>query len=218
MRRAVRSLVLLALITSTACSKEKRREPEVAAPDPNAPISAGAGPIDEVATPVTPDPGSGDVKPPAETPPAGTPPAETPPAETPPAEPKPVDSRPARPTRPASTPSDRPAAPGEGEEVAAGEEPAAGDPKYPDGAKPNIPQKPRKPRPGGSAQPAQGQPCADGNCAPGLECVEYYGIAGPRGPAFTSCEIRCTGGKGCPAGQHCTTISDGPGQVCRPGS
>src|SRR5688500_3407958 len=155
MRRAVRSLVLLALVTSIACSKDKRREPEPAAPDPNAPISAGGGPIDEVATPVTPDPGSAET-PPAETPRAGTPPGEPPPAET-----KPVDSRPARPTRPASTPAapDRPTEPREGDEsveVAAGEEPAAGDPRYPDGAKPNIPQKPRKPRPGGSAQPAQG--------------------------------------------------------------
>jgi hypothetical protein len=233
MRRAVRSLVLLALVTSTACSKDKRREPEPAAPDPNAPISAGGGPIDEVATPVSPDPESGQATPPAETPPAETTPPEAPPAEVPPAATRPVDSRPARPTRPASTPDatdapdprgDRPAQPRPGDEtdesveVAGDEKPAAGDPMYQDGAKPNIPQKPRKPRSGGSGSPAQGQPCADGHCAPGLRCVEYYGIAGPRGPAFSSCEIQCPGGKGCPAGQHCTTISDGPGQVCRPGS
>ena len=116
---------------------------------------------------------------------------------------------------------DRPAAPREGDEpgeTASGEDPAAGDPMYRDGAKPNIPQKPRKPRSGGPGPAAQGQPCSDGHCGPGLRCVEYYGIAGPRGPAFSSCEIPCPGGKGCPAGQHCTTISDGPGQVCRPGS
>ena len=68
---------------------------------------------------------------------------------------------------------------------------------------------------GGGA--AQGMPCADGKCAAGLECVAYYGIAGPRGPQFTSCEIRCgMAGKGCPEGQKCITIADGPGQVCRP--
>ena len=63
---------------------------------------------------------------------------------------------------------------------------------------------------------AQGQPCDDGQCDNGLECVEYYGIAGPRGPEFNSCEIRC-GGKAppCPDGQACVTIADGPGQVCR---
>lgn len=65
------------------------------------------------------------------------------------------------------------------------------------------------------ASPKQGQTCPAGTCAAGLECVEYYGIAGPRGPKFTSCEIRCGGGKPCPSGQRCITIADGPGQVCR---
>jgi len=64
--------------------------------------------------------------------------------------------------------------------------------------------------------PKQGEPCPDRVCAEGLTCVEYYGIAGPSGPLFTSCEVRC-GEKGqCPCGQQCTTIYDGPGQVCRP--
>ena len=63
----------------------------------------------------------------------------------------------------------------------------------------------------------QGMPCDDGKCQAGFECVSYYGIAGPRGPKFTSCEIRCgMGDKGCPSGQRCVTIADGPGQVCRP--
>jgi len=61
----------------------------------------------------------------------------------------------------------------------------------------------------------QGTPCPDGKCAPGLSCVTYYGIAGPRGPEFTSCEITCRGDK-CPEGQMCVTIADGPGRVCRP--
>jgi len=45
--------------------------------------------------------------------------------------------------------------------------------------------------------------------------VTYYGIAGPQGPAFTSCENKCSGGQACPGGTKCTTIADGPGQVCR---
>jgi hypothetical protein len=62
----------------------------------------------------------------------------------------------------------------------------------------------------------QGQSCEAG-CAKGLTCIKYYGIAGARGPEMSSCEIRC-GQKGlkCPKGQMCTTIADGPGQVCRP--
>jgi hypothetical protein len=66
--------------------------------------------------------------------------------------------------------------------------------------------------------PTQGMPCEAGNtCAPGLTCVVYYGIAGPAGPKFTSCEIKCsTSGKPpCPTGQNCVTIADGPGAVCR---
>lgn len=66
--------------------------------------------------------------------------------------------------------------------------------------------------------PGQGAPCEAGNtCAPGLTCVVYYGIAGPAGPQFTSCEIKCstTGKPPCPGGQNCVTIADGPGSVCR---
>lgn len=63
--------------------------------------------------------------------------------------------------------------------------------------------------------PGQAQECPAGTCAEGLECIEYYGIAGTSGPKFTSCEMRCKSGA-CPDGQQCVTISDGPGQVCRP--
>jgi hypothetical protein len=72
---------------------------------------------------------------------------------------------------------------------------------------------------GGSASGAgvQGQACATGDkCNAGLTCVTYYGIAGPRGPKFTSCEIRCGADGSCPSGQQCMTIADGPGRVCRP--
>jgi len=61
-----------------------------------------------------------------------------------------------------------------------------------------------------------GQPCGAGDrCAAGLSCVKYYGFAGPRGPEFKSCEVRCKDSSGCPKGTTCLTVSDGPGQVCR---
>ena len=56
---------------------------------------------------------------------------------------------------------------------------------------------------------------SDGDCQNGKSCVKYYGIAGPNGPQFTSCEHPCGGGQACPAGEKCITIADGPGQVCR---
>jgi hypothetical protein len=72
------------------------------------------------------------------------------------------------------------------------------------------------PTPTQGALPKQTEPCPAGACEKGLSCVEYYGIAGARGPKFTSCEITCKGGATCPSGQTCRTIADGPGQVCRP--
>jgi len=66
---------------------------------------------------------------------------------------------------------------------------------------------------------AQGAPCDDGRCQGELTCVKYYGIAGPSGPQFTSCEVPCSlPGSVCPDGQACITIADGPGRVCRPAS
>jgi hypothetical protein len=62
---------------------------------------------------------------------------------------------------------------------------------------------------------AIGSKCPDRKCASGLTCVEYFGIAGPSGPKFTSCEVRC-GGSACPGDLKCVTIADGPGAVCRP--
>lgn len=58
--------------------------------------------------------------------------------------------------------------------------------------------------------------CATVLCEPPKVCIEYYGIAGPSGPKFVSCEIRCSEDKDCPEDQQCVTIADGPGQVCRP--
>ncbi|HSK05795.1 MAG TPA: hypothetical protein VK932_31315 [Kofleriaceae bacterium] len=63
--------------------------------------------------------------------------------------------------------------------------------------------------------PKLGQPCGSaGLCGEGA-CVTYYGIAGPRGGEFTSCEIKCDAQGGCPKGLQCITIADGPGTVCR---
>jgi hypothetical protein len=77
---------------------------------------------------------------------------------------------------------------------------------------PPPPDKPAAlPAQGDKCDPAQG--CADGAGA----CVSYFGIAGPSGPEFHSCEIACgEGAPACPDGQQCITIADGPGQVCRP--
>lgn len=92
-------------------------------------------------------------------------------------------------------------------------------------AQPSQPAQPVEQQPSQPAQPVeqpsevagrQGHPCVDGKCGDGLKCVEYYGIAGPKGPKFTSCEITCAGKKDtCPNGQLCVTVADGPGRVCR---
>jgi hypothetical protein len=62
-----------------------------------------------------------------------------------------------------------------------------------------------------------GAQCGEaGACEVGT-CAKYYGIAGPSGPEFSSCEIGCGGDAKsvCPEGTECTTIADGPGSVCR---
>lgn len=66
-------------------------------------------------------------------------------------------------------------------------------------------------------QVAQGEDCSapDTVCEAGASCMGYYGIAGANGPLFQTCEIACGDGHGCPDGQQCVTIADGPGQVCR---
>jgi len=63
----------------------------------------------------------------------------------------------------------------------------------------------------------QGGDCSAINavCSNGTVCLSYYGIAGANGPEFKTCEIPCSfAGAGCPLGQSCATIADGPGQVC----
>lgn len=77
------------------------------------------------------------------------------------------------------------------------------------------------PATGGTETPAAeafGAECSDTKaCASGLTCATYYGIAGPSGPAFHSCEIACGPDKPqCPGATTCVTIADGPGMVCRP--
>ncbi len=77
------------------------------------------------------------------------------------------------------------------------------------------------PATGGAVTPAAeafGAPCSETTaCAQGLSCTTYYGIAGPSGPSFHSCEIPCGADKPqCPGNTKCVTVADGPGQVCRP--
>ena len=65
----------------------------------------------------------------------------------------------------------------------------------------------------------QGESCtvtSGAQCNTGLSCLSYYGIAGPSGPEFKTCEISCAApGSQCPSGQACVTVADGPGQVCQ---
>jgi len=61
-----------------------------------------------------------------------------------------------------------------------------------------------------------GDKCGDNDaCAAPATCVTYSGIAGPSGPQFKTCEVKCTPDTKCPDGTKCTTIADGPGSVCR---
>ncbi len=69
--------------------------------------------------------------------------------------------------------------------------------------------------PSAPALPKLGEACGDGDACGEGKCVTFYGIAGPRGPAFQQCEIKCDAKAPCPDGRTCTTIADGPGQVCR---
>lgn len=74
----------------------------------------------------------------------------------------------------------------------------------------------------GGGESGGGEPgtvdCNGEPCAAPKQCLTYYGIAGPSGPAFQACELPChRSGKGddCPEGTRCMTIADGPGDVCR---
>lgn len=69
---------------------------------------------------------------------------------------------------------------------------------------------------GRSEAPAEqpGVRCGEATCAAGEQCIEYYGVAGPRGPKFQTCGIPCPHGK-CADGKKCVTIADGPGPVCQ---
>lgn len=75
---------------------------------------------------------------------------------------------------------------------------------------------PPPPAPSGPSTEGLGNKCDAETCADGQTCTSYFGIAGPNGPEFKSCEIGCKGDGPCPEGTKCVTIADGPGQVCRP--
>jgi hypothetical protein len=67
----------------------------------------------------------------------------------------------------------------------------------------------------GEERPKLGEPCAANDVCGEGTCVKYYGIAGPRGGEFKSCEIRCDADGRCEGSRKCITVADGPGQVCR---
>jgi hypothetical protein len=66
-----------------------------------------------------------------------------------------------------------------------------------------------------AAGPKLHEKCGPGDACGEGACVSYYGIAGPRGPQFKTCEIKCDKTTKCPSGTSCGVIADGPGQVCR---
>jgi hypothetical protein len=100
-------------------------------------------------------------------------------------------------------PATGPVGPGPGPGPGAGPAPGSG-------AEPGGPTA-EPPRTG----PKLGETCGPGDTCGEGSCVKYYGIAGPRGPEFTSCEIRCDAQGGCADGRQCITVADGPGSVCR---
>lgn len=58
----------------------------------------------------------------------------------------------------------------------------------------------------------QGEDCGnDQQCAEGLTCISYFGIAGNE---LKSCEISCKNSIHCPSGQSCINIADGPQDIC----
>src|SRR4051794_966692 len=63
-----------------------------------------------------------------------------------------------------------------------------------------------------AAGPGIGEKCGDGDTCGTGSCVKYYGIAGPGGPEFKSCEIRCDDANPCADGRKCVTVADGPGR------
>ena len=68
---------------------------------------------------------------------------------------------------------------------------------------------------GATGLPGLHSSCLNGTCASGLTAVTYYGVAGTSGPQFCSCEIPCTGtARTCPTGLVCSSISDGPSNIC----
>ena len=69
----------------------------------------------------------------------------------------------------------------------------------------------------GCTLPGRGESCPAGLCAQGFSCISYYGVAGPAGELFSSCEIPCDSKGMCPRDEMCMTISDGAGEVCVPG-
>ncbi len=79
-----------------------------------------------------------------------------------------------------------------------------------------VPEVPATPVPEVPSTANRGESCtAPVQCAAGLTCVQYFGIAGPSGPRFGSCETSCVDSAPCPDGLKCITIADGPGAVCR---
>jgi len=67
----------------------------------------------------------------------------------------------------------------------------------------------------GTLPPGLNEPCPTAGCPIGLEPVRFYGIGGMSGPEFCWCSLRCALDPSvCPAGTACTSIADGPSNIC----
>ena len=193
MQRAL-SIALLSLVM-VACQKAA---PEQQAAQPSAPAPVPTEPAPPAADPApTPDPSAGTPAEPGSA-------AQTDPAKAP----APIAKGEPNPATPAKTPA--PIAKGEPNPGTPAKTPAPiakGEPN------PGTPSKGPGPRPRG---PGLHQTCGTNDtCAFGMKCMTYYGIAGPRGPQFKTCEVPCDKATKCPSGTSCGVVADGPGNVCR---
>lgn len=67
----------------------------------------------------------------------------------------------------------------------------------------------------GTLPPGLNEACPADGCPIGLEPVRFYGAAGTSGPEFCWCSLRCAPDPNvCPAGTVCTSIADGPSNIC----
>lgn len=56
--------------------------------------------------------------------------------------------------------------------------------------------------------------CTAASCPPSMQCLAWYGVSGPLGPKYMTCEIPCDpASPSCPNGLSCAGSGDGPPPV-----